>query len=94
MAMMHLLWNCLNGNKSQKKMFFKIHIIYIDEAQTVFGTTEEESLRRRNLIIELCAKYGFQYTIVPIEKAYEINRPLLMEPSAEMEGEKYKKFHE
>lgn len=54
MAMMHLLWNCLNGNKSQKKMFFKIHIVYIDEAQTVFGTTAEESARRREIIIALC----------------------------------------
>jgi len=41
MAMLHLLYNCLNGNKSAKRMFFKIHILYIDEG-TVFDWTNEQ----------------------------------------------------
>ena len=31
MAMLYFIHGCLNGNKSQKKMFFKIHVLYIDE---------------------------------------------------------------
>lgn len=54
MAMLHLLWSCLNGNKSQKKMFFKVHILYIDEAQAVFNVSEEEAETRRNFIIQHC----------------------------------------
>jgi len=67
MAMLHLLWQCLNGNKSQKKMFFKIHILYIDEAQAVFNATKEEAESRRNFIIDHCQTYGFSYSIVGIE---------------------------
>lgn len=72
MAMLHLLWSCLNGNKSQKKMFFKVHILYIDEAQAVFNTTEGEAEDRRNFVIQHCVNYGFTYSIVPIESAYEL----------------------
>ena len=53
-------------------MFFKVHILYIDEAQAVFKTSEEEAETRRNFIIHHCVKYGFTYSIVPIESAYEV----------------------
>jgi hypothetical protein len=53
MAMLHLLWNCLSGNKSQKKMFFKVHILYIDESM-IYKTSKEEADRRKQLIIDVC----------------------------------------
>ena len=78
MAMLHLLWSCLNGNKSQKKMFFKVHILYIDEAQSVFNTSVAEAEARKNFVIKHCVDYGFTYTIVPIESAYELKQQLVM----------------
>lgn len=53
-------------------MFFKVHILYIDEAQAVFNTTEGEAEDRRNFVIQHCVNYGFTYSIVPIESAYEL----------------------
>jgi hypothetical protein len=29
MSMLHMLWGCFSGNKSQKRMFLKVHVIYI-----------------------------------------------------------------
>jgi hypothetical protein len=54
MAMLQLLWKCLEGNKTHKKMLFKVHILYIDEAETVFNTTESEATARRNFVIDHC----------------------------------------
>jgi hypothetical protein len=48
-------------------MFFKVHILYIDEAQAVFNTSETEAEARRNFVIKHCVDYGFTYSIVPIE---------------------------
>jgi hypothetical protein len=63
MAMLHLLWNCLSGNKSQKKMFFKVHILYIDESM-IYKTSKEEADRRKQLIIDVCLKYKFSYSVI------------------------------
>jgi hypothetical protein len=63
MAMLHLLWNCLSGNKSQKKMFFKVHILYIDESM-IYKTSLEEADRRKQLIIDVCLKYKFSYSVI------------------------------
>ena len=54
-------------------MFFKIHILYIDEAQAVFNVDDAEAKLRRDFVIDHCTKYGFTYTIVPLETVYEID---------------------
>ena len=41
MAMLHYLWTCLAGNKSMKRMFLKVHILYIDESQAVYNNTPD-----------------------------------------------------
>ena len=46
MAMLHFLYCCLSGNTSQKKMFFKIHVLYIDEARAVYDVPQDEADRR------------------------------------------------
>jgi 3'-phosphoadenosine 5'-phosphosulfate sulfotransferase (PAPS reductase)/FAD synthetase len=53
MAMLNLIWMCLSGNKSQKKMFFKVHVLYIDET-SIFGVNQEEADRRRRVITDAC----------------------------------------
>jgi len=71
MAMLHLLHNCLNGNKSTKKMFFKIHILYIDEG-TVFGWSDEQRAANRGIIEEACKQYGFNLTTVFLESVFDV----------------------
>ena len=73
MAMMHLLYKSLLGGSSNRKMFFKVHVFYIDEARAVYKLSEEESKHRKEFVISKCNEYGFSYTIVPLEKVIEIN---------------------
>ena len=50
MAMLHFVYSCLEGNKSQKKMFFKVHILFIEESRSVYGATEEQAASNRLMI--------------------------------------------
>ena len=53
-------------------MFFKVHVIYIDEGEVVYGwdkTKHEDNLK---FLIKQCTDYKFTYTIVPIESIYDI----------------------
>ena len=79
MAMLHFLYNCLSGNTSQKKMFFKIHVLYIDEGRSVYGWTDEEAEQHRQLIVDTCGRYGFNFTVVGIESVYDVDRDTLNE---------------
>ena len=72
MAMLHFLHCCLSGNTSQKKMFFKIHVLYIDEARAVYGVSQEEADARTTLVTGACKQYGFNYTVLPFERIYEL----------------------
>lgn len=94
MAMLHFLHCCLNGNTSQKKMFFKIHVLYIDEARSVYGVTQEEADARIALVTEACQQYGFNYTILPIERVFELSRDALNEAPEDMDHAKYKVLSE
>jgi len=89
MAMLHFLHFCLNGNTSLKKMFFKIHVLYIDEAAGVFGSPEEEAAKHRETIRAACERYGFTLTILPFEKVYELSLDSQNEASEDMDSEKY-----
>ena len=40
MALLNMLYHSLFGNQSQRKMFFKVHILYIDETCAVYGDDE------------------------------------------------------
>jgi hypothetical protein len=70
MALLDLMHEALFGQTSltQRKMFFKVHVLYIDEGRAVYGWSEEFWQNQINMIIDACAnKYGFTYTIIPIE---------------------------
>jgi hypothetical protein len=41
MAMLNMLYFSLFGNQSNRKMFFRVHILYIDECRSVYGHDEE-----------------------------------------------------
>ena len=72
MALLHLLYSSLFDNKSTRKMFFKVHIIYIDEGSVVYNWTEEKRTDNINFIKRICEKYHFTYSIVPLEAAHDI----------------------
>lgn len=90
MAMLHFLHCCLNGNTSQKKMFFKIHVLYIDEARGVYGVPDERAEANCQLVIDACTQYGFNYTILPLERVYEMQRDSLNQAPEDMDSDKYK----
>ena len=92
MAMLHFLYLCLNGNKSQKRMFLKIHILYIDETRGIYGSSEEKSNANCTLIREACERYGFTYTILPLERIYELTRDSLNEEPEDMDAPRFKQL--
>jgi len=96
MAMLNMLYNCLSGNKSQKKMFFKVHILYIDEGRAVYGWSQEEAERHRTFFAETCKKYNFTYTILALEKVMRLELDTLntKPEEGELDSAKYKQFHE
>ena len=93
MAMLHFLYNCLSGNTSQKKMFFKIHILYIEEGPAVYGWSQETTLTYRSLIEKTCVKYNFTYTILPLEQIYDVKLEALNDRATDLDSNpKYKQF--
>jgi len=74
-------------------MFFKIHIVYIDEAESIFNVSAEEALRRRNFIIDHCTKYKFNYTILNLESIYDVKQRLVMDVANDLEDKKYQQIH-
>lgn len=54
-------------------MFFRVHILYIDEGAAVYSHDEETRERNLTFIRETCEKYKFTYTIVPLERVFDID---------------------
>ena len=79
MALLDLMHDSLFGttSQSQRKMFFSVHVLYIDEGQAVYGWDEEKWTAEINLIKSVCDSYKFSYTIVPIESIFDIDSDLL-----------------
>lgn len=53
-------------------MFFRVHVLYIDEGQAVYDWDEETHRKWTQFIIDKCAQCNFTYTIIPIEQIYAI----------------------
>lgn len=90
MAMLNLLHNCLNGNKSMKKMFFKVHILYIDEG-AIYGWTPEQHTQNRKVIEEACESYGFDLSTVYLESVFDLELDIKNEHAGDMDAEVYTK---
>lgn len=54
-------------------MFFRVHILYLDEGQAVYNHTAEQREATLTFIKEICEKYNFTYTIVPLEAIYDVS---------------------
>ena len=94
MAMLHFLYHCLSGNTSQKRMFFKVHILYIEEGPAVYGWSPEETMRHRELVTSTCIKYQLTYTVIPFESIFALTRDTINVPAtqAELNGAAYKQI--
>jgi tRNA(Ile)-lysidine synthase TilS/MesJ len=75
MGMLNMLYKSLFGNQSNRKMFFRVHILYIDEGPVVYGHSEEQHAATLSLISEVCKSYQFSYTILPLESIYDLDCP-------------------
>lgn len=93
MAMLYMLFNCQDGNKSKMKMFFKIHVLYIQESQAVFNTSAEVEQERVEFIAEHCKKYGITYSVISIESIYSLKSLDLPKEPEDMDAQKYKQLH-
>lgn len=71
MALLNLMYQSLFGGLSQRKMFFRVHILYIDEGSAVYGWDQEKREQNIDFIIKTCQKYKFTYTIIPLEGIYD-----------------------
>jgi hypothetical protein len=54
-------------------MFLKVHILYIDEGEAVYGWTPEQAEANRKVITTACEKYKIPYTILPFEAIFDID---------------------
>ena len=72
MAMLNLMHVSLFG-ESQRKMFFKVHIIHIDES-VIYGWDEEKKQENLNIFKDACKKSNFEYTILPLESVFNIEK--------------------
>ena len=80
MSLLDLMHEALFGmtSLSQRKMFFKVHILYIDEGRAVYGWSQEFWEKQIEMIKEACEKkYGFTYTIIPIEAIFDVDPNVL-----------------
>ena len=54
MALLHMMYNSLFGESvSQRKMFFKVHVLYIDES-IVYGWDDDTRKTNLDVIINSC----------------------------------------
>ena len=80
MALLDLIHEALFGNTSltQRKMFFKVHVLYIDEGRAVYKWSDEHWQQQIQMIKETAQdKYGFTLTILPIERIFEVDESLI-----------------
>ncbi len=73
MALLNMLWFSLFGNQSNRKMFFRVHILYVDEGPAVYNHTPEINELNLAFIREACERYKFSYTILPLERVFDID---------------------
>lgn len=83
MAMLHMFNSTFNDNTSQRKLFFKLKVLYVDDSFLQYSSDTlsdniENFLNNRKNIIEnisqLCEKYGFPFDCICLENIYQINQ--------------------
>ena len=75
-------------------MFFKVHILYIEEGPAVYGWSQEQTLQHRELITSTCVRYQLTYTVIPFESVFDIVRDMrnIQATPEELNGPTYKQL--
>jgi len=73
MALLDLLHYSLFRNQSSRKLFFRVHILFIEEGSAVYGHNDEQRTKSLAFVKEVCDRYSFTYTIVPLESVFDID---------------------
>lgn len=84
MAMLNLLHYSLFGSQSNRKMFFRVHVLFIDEGSAVYGHNEEQRAASIAFVREVCSRYQFSYTIVPLEHVFDVDHSFDMRVADEV----------
>ena len=72
MALLSMMKQALFG-PSQKKMFFKVHVLHIDERHNGSRISTEDKDENLHLIVEAAKKCGFTYSVLPLELVFSLN---------------------
>ena len=72
MALLNMLHYSLFGNQSNRKMFFSVHILYIEESSAVYSCSDEQRAGNIKFIADTCERYKFTYTVLPIEGVFDV----------------------
>jgi hypothetical protein len=71
MALIDLLANSLfEKHASQRKMFFSVHCLWIDEG-SIWDWSEERRAEVITNLEKVLNEYGFSYTIIPLEAVFD-----------------------
>ena len=75
MAMLEMFRQSFEESKSNKKLFFKIKILYIDDSLLLKDKEKiiEERNKRKIIVEKIMASFKFDYEIVYLEKVMDLN---------------------
>ena len=82
MGMLNWFYSTFNDNTSNRKLFFKLKVLYIDDS-ILFKTDknishefiENERNSRKTSVENLCKRFGFPYDILNLENCLEASFP-------------------
>ena len=79
MGMLEMFHQSFDNSKSNKKLFFKIKILYIDDSLFLQNKEKiiEERKNRRLILDKIIKDYNFNYDIINLEKVLDLNNPNL-----------------
>ena len=75
MSMLEMFRQSFDESKSNRKLFFKIKILYIDDSLFLKDKAKiiEERNKRKLFLSKIMAEYKFPYQIVNLEKSLDLN---------------------
>ena len=75
MAMLNMFYKTFYETTTNRKLFFKLKILYIDDS--IFNPEKEQIVKeretKRNFLTSLCSKYHFDIDIINLENIFLIN---------------------
>ena len=79
MSMLEMFRQSFNESKSNRKLFFKIKILYIDDSLFLNSKEKiiEERNKRKEFLNKIMTAYKFDHQIINLEKVMDLNNPNL-----------------